>query len=343
MAKISLPPLSGGYASVTAINARLQQIEDAFNDDVLWRDGFVGEDNTMNNELDMNGYSIINSGAFNSNDLYLGAFNTAPTEFSPGVPLSTAHTGALYFNTTDNSMYVWTGTVWSSLSSAATTAAAVTITDTDGHYTGTSVEDALKELGDTTGAGIVQIADTSSYFTSTNVEDALAELYEGAVQSSTDNITVSTPTSGQQTFTDVPAWANTITMQFEDLQFLADNNSVLIRAFAAGGSVKYQGLCINELAGLVVSDQTYNYVRVANGKTGIPGWWSGTVTFKRKEGHVWNVEVNLSEMSRAGTGASNYGLALGSVIHLGTAAITSIEFGNFSTINECNVTIKYEA
>ena len=61
MAKITLSPITGSYASVTAINARFQQIEDAFNDDVLWRDGFTGEPNSMAKDLDMAGFDILNA------------------------------------------------------------------------------------------------------------------------------------------------------------------------------------------------------------------------------------------------------------------------------------------
>lgn len=60
MAKIILSPITGSYASVTAINARFQQIEDAFNDDVLWRDGFTGEPNAMAKDLDMAGNNLLN-------------------------------------------------------------------------------------------------------------------------------------------------------------------------------------------------------------------------------------------------------------------------------------------
>ncbi len=60
MAKILLSPITGAYASVTAINARLQLIEDTFNNNVLWRDGFVGEPNVMDNDLDMGDFNILN-------------------------------------------------------------------------------------------------------------------------------------------------------------------------------------------------------------------------------------------------------------------------------------------
>jgi len=60
MAKITINPVSGSYASVTAFNARMQQIEDAFNNNTLWREGFVGEPNQMEVALDMNSKAILN-------------------------------------------------------------------------------------------------------------------------------------------------------------------------------------------------------------------------------------------------------------------------------------------
>jgi putative cofactor-binding repeat protein len=43
------------------------------------------------------------------NALYLGAFSVAPTVDNEGDPLQV---GALYWNTGDNELYVWTGTLW---------------------------------------------------------------------------------------------------------------------------------------------------------------------------------------------------------------------------------------
>jgi len=60
MAKITINPLASVYGLDTAINLRFQQIEDTLNDNVLWRDGFVGESNEMSVDLDMNGQSILN-------------------------------------------------------------------------------------------------------------------------------------------------------------------------------------------------------------------------------------------------------------------------------------------
>lgn len=60
MAKITINPITSGNNLETAINLRLQQIEDSFNDDVLWRANFVGEANQMEVDLDMNENDILN-------------------------------------------------------------------------------------------------------------------------------------------------------------------------------------------------------------------------------------------------------------------------------------------
>ena len=148
MAKITLDPIVGSYASVTALNKRFSQIEDAFNDGVLWRANPIGTVNTMTNDLDLNGYTLLNVTAFEADAKYLGAFATAPTTDNLGVTLSTVHSGYLYFNTTTPQMWVWNGSAWQTLSSAATSASAVTIADTSNNYTSSHVEGALEEISD---------------------------------------------------------------------------------------------------------------------------------------------------------------------------------------------------
>jgi hypothetical protein len=49
-------------------------------------------------------------------DRYLGAKSTPPTVDNDGNPLIT---GALYWNTVDNQMYVWSGSAWGGISSTA--------------------------------------------------------------------------------------------------------------------------------------------------------------------------------------------------------------------------------
>lgn len=60
MAKINLPPITTGAYSNVSLNNRFQQIEDAFNDGVLWRENPPGEPNAMDNPLDMADNKILN-------------------------------------------------------------------------------------------------------------------------------------------------------------------------------------------------------------------------------------------------------------------------------------------
>lgn len=152
MAKITLNPLTGSYGSVVALNNLFQLIEDALNDDVLWRNNPPTEDNAMKHDFDMSNYNILNSNVFNSSDLYMGPFAAAPTTLADGTPLSTATIGRIYYNTTDYTTYLWSGTAWGNIATAGTAASSITVSDTGGYYTGGFVEDVLQEIGATDAA-----------------------------------------------------------------------------------------------------------------------------------------------------------------------------------------------
>lgn len=60
MAKIDIPAVPSGFATTTALNARFQQIEDEFNNKVLYRTDTGIEPNSMQDELDMGAHKVIN-------------------------------------------------------------------------------------------------------------------------------------------------------------------------------------------------------------------------------------------------------------------------------------------
>jgi hypothetical protein len=60
MAKITIPNILGMFLSVTGINNRLTQVEEEFNDKVLYRNNPGSEPNQMDNDLDMNSNDILN-------------------------------------------------------------------------------------------------------------------------------------------------------------------------------------------------------------------------------------------------------------------------------------------
>lgn len=125
MAKITVNPITGSYLSVTAFNNAMQQIEDALNDNVLWRDGFVSEPNTMDNDLDMGGYQTLNLSA--------PRFENSPVRLSDLV----AATGAL---------------------AGTTTALLTTIDDSGLYYSASNVEAMGQEIGASLATNVLNIA-----------------------------------------------------------------------------------------------------------------------------------------------------------------------------------------
>jgi hypothetical protein len=62
MAKISISNLSSGFNSTTTLNNAFDTIETELNNKVLYRDNPAGEPNQMEQDLDMNGFKILNAG-----------------------------------------------------------------------------------------------------------------------------------------------------------------------------------------------------------------------------------------------------------------------------------------
>jgi hypothetical protein len=99
MAKISINDIGSGYASTTALNVSFNQIEDQFNNKVLYRDNPTGEPNQMLNDLDMNNYDLLNVGGLSATSLtvngvdYLASMQTVYnnyTSITQSVTVSTA-------------------------------------------------------------------------------------------------------------------------------------------------------------------------------------------------------------------------------------------------------------
>lgn len=61
LTKITIPPVSGGFDLKTTVDARLQQIEDELNTKVFYKTNPVGEDNSLDNDIDMDGYDLLNT------------------------------------------------------------------------------------------------------------------------------------------------------------------------------------------------------------------------------------------------------------------------------------------
>ena len=117
MAKITLTDLTSlanDTSATDSINTNFQLIEDYINNNVLSRDTGV-ETNTMQNDMDMNSNNLLNVGTVNGYTVqemaarYLGAFAEPPTTDNLGNALVT---GALYYDTFAQNVYVWDGSQW---------------------------------------------------------------------------------------------------------------------------------------------------------------------------------------------------------------------------------------
>ncbi len=105
MSKVELSTVASGYA-LSVINENFQAIEDELNNNVLYRDNPAGEPNSMDNNLDMNSFQIINLPApatLNSpariqdvQDAIAGETSAALISFSPtGTIAATTAQGAI--------------------------------------------------------------------------------------------------------------------------------------------------------------------------------------------------------------------------------------------------------
>ena len=99
MAKITIPAVAGGFSLPTDVNTRLQQVEDELNNKVLYRDNVLGEDNSMSNDIDMDGYSLLNYGGsvttLSSEGLFVSTYQALRDYTGTGNTLYTKSTNTL--------------------------------------------------------------------------------------------------------------------------------------------------------------------------------------------------------------------------------------------------------
>jgi hypothetical protein len=82
MAKISISNLSSGFNSTTTLNNAFDAIETELNSKILYRDNPAGEPNQMENDLDMNGQTILNAGAIEVGGVdFLAAMQTIYNDY----------------------------------------------------------------------------------------------------------------------------------------------------------------------------------------------------------------------------------------------------------------------
>lgn len=309
MAKIVINPITGSYATVPALNARLQQIEDALNNDILWRDGFVAEPNQMEVDLDMSGNSILNStidvGTTSvaavtfvqngvlvtdlSDQWYLGGKAAHPTLLNDGVTtIDASHEGVTYYNTVANLLYSWDGAAWiSATASASSNAEDVVLADVGGNYTAIDVEAAFAELASTDGAAIVKIEDTDSRFVAADVEGALKESLINYLPEVEKTLGVSSIT-----ISGIPTNARKVTFTFRDIQILGTSNVSLwvLPNSGSPGSIDEGRADVTGVNTCTASTNTSSNTISMAYQVDVGDVWHGNVTFTKVSATVWAIQ-----------------------------------------------------
>lgn len=111
MSKINIPNITSGFAAVEALNTHLQTIEDELNNKVLYRNNPTGEPNSMQNDLDMNGHSVLNVSTWEADNLSVANLTingelVVPSDLATSaLPDQTSH--AFKFLQTDGNTSSW--------------------------------------------------------------------------------------------------------------------------------------------------------------------------------------------------------------------------------------------
>ena len=79
MAKVTIPNITGSFASVTQLNDAFDSLETELNDKVLYRTNPVGEPNSMSNDVDLSNNDLLNVKDIQSQTLTLAGVLVAPT------------------------------------------------------------------------------------------------------------------------------------------------------------------------------------------------------------------------------------------------------------------------
>lgn len=77
MSKVVLNDVAAGY-TVSTINNNFQRIEDALNNEVLFRDSPEGEPNQLESDLDLNGKNLYNAGTISVSGIDIGGVTLEP-------------------------------------------------------------------------------------------------------------------------------------------------------------------------------------------------------------------------------------------------------------------------
>ena len=186
MAKITLPTIASGYASITQLNSAFDSIEQEFNNKVLYRDNPTGEANQMEVSIDMNNNSITNVDGISTETITVDGIDlTAQITASQASSAAAAASATAAANSASSA---------SGSASTATTGASTATTQASNASTSASSA-ATSATNAATSATAAQLAETNAETAETNAASSASSASTSATNASSSASSASTSAS----------------------------------------------------------------------------------------------------------------------------------------------------
>ena len=280
MAKITLPTIASGYASITQLNSAFDSIEQEFNNKVLYRDNPTGEANQMEVSIDMNSNSITNVNGISTETITVDGIDlTAQITASQASSAAAAASATAAAN---------------SASSAAASASTI----------GTSVSDAA--TSETNAANSASAASTSASNASTSASAAstsATNASSSASSASTSASTATTQATNASSSATAASSAQTAAESARDATLAAFDSfdDRYLGAKSSNPTLDNDGNAL--LAGALYYNTTAPEMRVYTGSVWVAAYVSGTGFLA--------TSANLSDLTNAATARDNLGVEIG--------------------------------
>lgn len=186
MAKITLPSIGGGYATTTQLNAAFTQIEDEFQNKVLYRDNTSAESNVMENDIDLNNNDLNNIGNVDCDTITVAGVSltaqVAAAAASATAAAASAAAAAVSASTASSSASTATASATSATSSATSATASAATATTQASNASTSATNAATSAS--AASTSASAASTSATNASTSASSASTSATTATTQAS---------------------------------------------------------------------------------------------------------------------------------------------------------------
>ena len=183
MAKITITDLSTLVGAVNDVNNKFQQIEDELNNKVLYRDNPVGEDNSLQTDIDLNNNDILNVGTIDAQTMTIGGLSAGSLTFQGNFYVGATQpaaiaAGDMWYNTSNGKVGYYNGSSMIYFEDEATdaansaTAAASSATSAASSASAASTSASGASTSETNAASSASSASSSASSASTSATNA---------------------------------------------------------------------------------------------------------------------------------------------------------------------------